>query len=216
MVRLSRYGNLQKYRNPNPLQRYLLRRFLARVQALVGPLQNRSVLDVGCAEGFVLRALQQKMPHSGPLVGIDVDGAALRRGREWHPGISFCQGNALALPFPDHSFDLVLCLEVLEHLERPRQALREIARVARYQVLISVPHEPFFRLANLLRGKHLKRMGDDPEHLHHWGMAGFRRLLQERFLIQALSCPFPWLLALVTPQDDARAGRYAPEGTTPR
>lgn len=206
---MNRYGNLQKYRNPNPLQRYLLRRFLARVKALAGPLQNRSVLDIGCAEGFVLRALQQ-MPHSGPFVGIDIDWTALQRGKEWHPGISFCQGSAFALPFPDHTFDLVLCLEVLEHLDVPQQALYEIARVARHQALISVPHEPFFRLANLMRGKHLRRMGDDPEHVHHWSMTGFRRLLQEHFCIQALACPFPWLLALVTHRADAPEGGYAP------
>lgn len=196
MNRPASYGNLQKYRNPNPLQRYLLQQFLTRVRAMAGPLQGQAVLDIGCAEGFVLHDLTRQ-PHENPLVGVDMDLPALQRGQEWHPDISFCRGNALALPFPDGAFDLVLCLEVLEHLATPQQALREIERVTRHRALISVPHEPFFRLANLARGKHLRRLGNDPEHVNHWGAAGFRRLLEERFHVRELGRPFPWLLALV-------------------
>ena len=193
---VERHGNLQKYRNPNPIQRYLLGRFLDGVATLAGQAGGRTLLDVGCAEGFVLKKIEQQGSWKG-LIGLDLDAEALARGRDWHPGLHFCQGEALALPFPDRSFDLILLLEVLEHLPNPSEALREIERVTRRWALISVPHEPFFRLANLLRGKHLRRLGDDPEHVQHWGERGFRRLLQQHFRVRRSQRPFPWLLALV-------------------
>ena len=52
------------------------------------------------------------------------------------------------LPFDDNSFDIVACLDVLEHLDNPHQALQELMRVAKYSVFISLPnmHHIIFRL----------------------------------------------------------------------
>lgn len=51
-------GNWQKYRNPNPLQRVLIRRFLRTVGCLVEATGSQTLADIGCAEGFVIRYLQ--------------------------------------------------------------------------------------------------------------------------------------------------------------
>jgi ubiquinone/menaquinone biosynthesis C-methylase UbiE len=53
--------------------------------------------------------------------------------------ISFAVGDAYRLPFADRSFDTVTLLEVLEHLERPSDAVSEAVRVARERVIITVP-----------------------------------------------------------------------------
>jgi ubiquinone/menaquinone biosynthesis C-methylase UbiE len=52
--------------------------------------------------------------------------------------------SVLSLPFAARSFDTVTCLEVLEHLDDPSAAVRELARVARRAVVVSVPFEPYF------------------------------------------------------------------------
>lgn len=130
-----------------------------------------SVLDVGCGEGFVTARLP-----GGRVVGVDPDARALEAAARRVPAGEFHRAAVTALPFDDGAFDLVVCTQVLEHLEDPAAALRELRRVARGAVLVTVPHEPWFRLGNLARGRHLSRLGSTPGHLHTWTGRGFRRL----------------------------------------
>ena len=92
------------------------------------------------------------------LTGCDVSDVALEIASQTPiRGRRFVVGSIVDLPFPDRSFDVVGCFEVLEHLpgDLPRRALSELARVARRAVVLSVPHEPVFCLANAARGKNL-------------------------------------------------------------
>ena len=86
--------------------------------------------------------------------------------------------------------------EVLEHVERPGQALREIARVSKHYSLISVPREPIWRLLNIIRMSYLKSLGNTPGHIQHWTTREFKNLLEEQFNIVAFRSPFPWNMAL--------------------
>lgn len=85
---------------------------------------------------------------------------------------------------------------MLEHLVKPELALQEIRRVTRGYTLVSVPHEPWFRALNALRGKHLRRWGNDPEHFQTWGMSEFSALVDSEFELVAMDTSFPWLIAL--------------------
>ena len=195
---MTDYGNWQKYQNPNPVQRALLGRFLRRLAALFRPLNPTTVLDVGCGEGFVAAALQAQVVGAPPrFVGLDRDVDALRRAATMAPTLLRCQADADALPFADDAFELGVCTEVLEHLSDPTRALVELRRVCPSGALLSVPHEPGFRLANLMRGKHVRRWGNDPEHVNHWSAQGFRRFLEPHGRVVSLVSSFPWLLAYV-------------------
>ncbi len=190
------YGNWQKYANPNPLQRFLVSRFLRAVECLVEQSGASTLADIGCAEGFAIRHLQTSRPALD-CVGIDIDTDALERGRLVNPGIPLYPASIYSIPYKSGAFDLVLCLEVLEHLDQPERALEELMRITRRHCLLSVPHEPFFRLANLLRGKSIARLGDDIDHVNHWGRASFTRFLQASGLIvSSVKMSFPWLIAL--------------------
>ena len=189
-------GNYRKHTSANPLQRWLIDRFHREVLGAVLASGASSALEVGCGEGFVLRYLRDRVGYI-QLEGVDLDPSAVAAARRLVPGLPVQVGDVYRLPYPDGAFDLVLCLEVLEHLEDPRAALGEIRRVTRRLALLSVPHEPWFRLANLLRGKNLRAWGDDPEHRQHWGRAGFADLAAEAFTPRRLSTSFPWLIALV-------------------
>ncbi len=189
------HGNYQKYMHPNPLQQRLIRSFLHAVAELVKQTGVRTALDVGCAEGFVSQHIRRNVPGV-TLFGFDVDVEALARGRVLHPGLRMTVGNALALPVADKGVDMVICTEVLEHIPRPTQALAELVRVARAYLLLSVPWEPWFRLANLARLKNVSRLGDDPEHVNHWTGRGFRRFLAGHVDVLEHHITFPWQIVL--------------------
>jgi 2-polyprenyl-3-methyl-5-hydroxy-6-metoxy-1,4-benzoquinol methylase len=110
------------------------------------------------------------------------------------------QQSVYQLAFPDRAFGLVLCLEVLEHLDEPGVALAELARVSRRDLVLSVPHEPWFRAGSLLRGKHLARLGNHPEHLQQWDRRSFAAFLTERVEVVNVGSAFPWLIAHCRPR----------------
>lgn len=187
-------GNFQKYQNKNRLHRYLLRVFLDEVCKFVERTRCETVLDVGCAEGFVLNELFQR-GVAARLIGIDVDAAAIARGKQLFPHLDLRHGDGLQIDAIDGSYDLVLALEILEHLNEPELLLAELRRVSRRHCIVSVPHEPWFCLANLARLKNVSRWGNDIEHLNHWNPRVFPKFLEANDLkILDHRLPFPWML----------------------
>jgi SAM-dependent methyltransferase len=192
----GRFGNLQKYLNPNPVQQWLLRRFHRCILGLVRSTGAQRILDVGCGEGFTMRELRGDGVQA-KMVGVDLSLGALAWNQARRMGRSpLGVADVHHLPFPDNSFDLVLCLEVLEHLPDSGVGLRELLRLSREHVLVSVPHEPFFRGANLLRGKHVSALGNDPEHMHNYSGRAFRCLVADQAQVVWHGYSFPWQIAL--------------------
>lgn len=187
--------NFRKHTSKNPLQRFLIGRFSSALLEELQDLHPDSILDVGCGEGFML----EKVRVAGiarALEGVDVRSDAVEIGRALHPELTLRQGSIYALPYPDASFDVVVCSEVLEHLERPEEALTELIRVAKRYCVISVPNEPFFQTANFLRGKNLSRWGNDIEHIQHWTKMGITSLLEKYCRVRRVRNPFPWTLVV--------------------
>ena len=194
-------SNYRKHTASNPVQRALIDRFHRMIEAEIRALSPGTFLDAGCGEGFVAQRLLASLPGLC-LQGCDLSTEALAIARDVNPGAKFVEGSVLALPFPDDSFDVVGCFEVLEHLpaDSPRRALAEFARVARQAVVLSVPHEPFFCLANLARGKNLsvRPRGSDPDHKQFWSRAAFGALVGERLTVRKLESSFPWTICVAT------------------
>lgn len=98
----------------------------------------RTVLDVGCAKGFMLRDLHLLHPHL-QVVGVDVSRYALNNA---HPDVSgfLVEASADALPFQDASFDLVLSINTIHNLayDGVAAALSEIRRVSRKDSFVMV------------------------------------------------------------------------------
>jgi ubiquinone/menaquinone biosynthesis C-methylase UbiE len=196
-------SNYRKHTAANPIQRGLIDRFHRKIVAEVVALSPESFLDAGCGEGFVARRIIDATPGID-LTGCDVSEYALEIAAGANPEARFVAGSVVDLPFPERSFDVVGCFEVLEHLpgELPRHALSEIARVAGRAVVLSVPHEPLFCLANAVRGKNLdvRPRGSDPDHKQFWSSSAFGALVAERFVIQKLYGSFPWTICVATTQ----------------
>jgi hypothetical protein len=72
-----------------------------------------------------------------------------------------------------------------------------MARVASRWLLVSVPHEPLWRMLNVARGAYLRQLGNTPGHLNHWTQRGFVALLGRYGQIVQTRSPFPWTMLLV-------------------
>jgi len=184
-----------KYRSKNPFQQLLIRRFFERCASLISKLEINSVLEVGCGEGFFLEQLHNRFPHLG-LKGSDIDQLAIEYGMQRLPQFKFQIDDVYQLKEDSASFDLVIASEVLEHLDKPEEALKEINRVSRLHVLLTVPNEPIFQLCNLARMKYLKGLGNHPEHVQRWSKSAFKRLISSFFRITSFQTSFPWTIAL--------------------
>ena len=103
-----------------------------------GLTSKSSVLDVGCGKGFMLHDLAQSFPGI-TVRGIDISSYAIENAIEdMKPFVQV--GNAVKLPFPDKSFDVVISITTVHNLERKEcaMALQEIERVSRGKSFITV------------------------------------------------------------------------------
>jgi 2-polyprenyl-3-methyl-5-hydroxy-6-metoxy-1,4-benzoquinol methylase len=187
------HGNKQKHENGNPLQRALIGNFHRQLCELVRQRNPSEILEIGCGEGYVLSALRQA-GVSCPLHGIDFSEAAIADAQRRVPDATFTVEDARTIAASGRKYDLVLMIEVLEHLPEPQRMLTVLDQLAKRHVVLSVPWEPFFRGLNLLRGKHVLALGNDPEHIQHWSRSGFNRFASERFDVRAAPLVFPWTL----------------------
>jgi ubiquinone/menaquinone biosynthesis C-methylase UbiE len=107
------------------------RQRVALALAFLDPQPADRILDCGCGMGFTLRVMNELSTCS--LVGLDRNPQAMTHSRRAlrSTRVRLVRGDALRLPFPDHAFDRVLIMEVLEHLPDDVGALREILRVLR-------------------------------------------------------------------------------------
>jgi SAM-dependent methyltransferase len=167
--------------------------FFAELRTIVEPLRPESVLDAGCGEGETIARLRDVLGDRVAAIDILEECVAFTSDRL--PFVDVRQASVYELPFEDASFDLVLSLEVLEHLDSPATALRELGRVARRDLVLSVPYEPYFRLGSLLRGKYLRQLGNHPEHVNHWNRRSFPALLGSHYEAVEIRVAFPWLIA---------------------
>ena len=91
------------------------------------------VLSVGCGPGVILNEVSELHP-SVRATGIDISAdrvkEAIQRNRE-NPHLKFVRGDAQAIPFPSHSFDLVYSRMLLQYLREKEKAVAEMARVCR-------------------------------------------------------------------------------------
>ncbi len=181
-----------KYASKNPVERKLMDGFFAALDSSLPRTAPTHILEVGVGEGEVTARLAARWPDA-TFCGVDLPDPEL--AANWD-GVGFSPlfGDIGRLPFADRTFDLVLAIEVLEHVPYPELALAELSRVARRDIVVSVPREPIWCAANLARGKYLKDLGNTPGHINHWSKKAFAQLVGRRFDVRAVHSPFPWTM----------------------
>ncbi|MGB9736310.1 MAG: class I SAM-dependent methyltransferase [bacterium] len=158
---------------------------------LVKRYAGLNILDVGCATGGYCIELKKSGYN---CIGVDINKEYVRIARK--NGINVCLIKD-EFPFKDNSFDTVLLFEIIEHLEEPGRLLKEAKRVAKKNILISVPNCEGFEA--------LRKYGLTYEHFLEMDHKNFftRDLLAallsrhfNNFIIKEVGSLFPLLLNL--------------------
>ena len=193
-------SNLEKYQCQHAFAKIRILRFYDTLSKLISSIKPRKIISLGCGEGFDIRNIcSRKGVEIEYYCGLDINMSSLEIGRKElnSPGFDAIMGDLYNLPCRLSKFDLILCLEVLEHLLFPEKALREIAQNANAYCVFSVPNEPLYRLARMLVfKKNIRQFGNHPEHMNHWSAIGFKRLLGRYFRVEKVETPFPWTIVL--------------------
>jgi ubiquinone/menaquinone biosynthesis C-methylase UbiE len=181
-----------KYATKNPIERRIMAGFFDALDRALPAERPEAVLEVGVGEAEVTRVVAERHPGI-TVAGIDLPDPELAGAWRDKP-VAGSFADIVSLPFTTDRFDLVLAIEVLEHVEDPDAALHEIARVARRDVVVSVPREPIWRAANLARGKYLSALGNTPGHIQHWNSKTFAAMVGRHLEIVDVQKPFPWTM----------------------
>jgi ubiquinone/menaquinone biosynthesis C-methylase UbiE len=96
---------------------------------LVAPQPGERVLDVACGTGVVARHAMSQVGARGRVVGLDLNPNMLAIARACAPAVEWREGNAIALPFAAHAFDVVVCQQGLQFFPDSGMALREGHRI---------------------------------------------------------------------------------------
>jgi SAM-dependent methyltransferase len=193
-------GNtFDKYGSTNPVVRRLMAGFERSLDELLGQAHPSSILDIGCGEGVLTERWAVRL-GDGRVVGVDLADPklAVHWRRRRRANLEFRELDVTAgLPYADGEFELVCATEVLEHVPGVDPVVAEMARVAARHLLVSVPHEPLWRLLNLARGAYLPALGNTPGHVNHWTRRAFVELFSGHGEVVAARAPFPWTQLLV-------------------
>jgi ubiquinone/menaquinone biosynthesis C-methylase UbiE len=135
------------------------RRALREIGGLTD-VRGLRVLDVGCGFGGALVAMAE---GGARCVGLDRNPSALelchRRLALHGAPASLVRGDAYAMPFGDGAFDVVLCMEVLEHVARRHLVIREMARVLRPAGVLYLSFPNLLSVTNVLKDPHYHLAG---------------------------------------------------------
>lgn len=199
--------NHAKWRHPNALYQRHLEMYLDRMYDYVQRTGARNILDAGCGEGIVYRAMRER-GYNGRWTGFDFSREAVDFARVAAPEAEWHHASAYEIPFPDGSFDLVFSSQVLEHLPEPHRPLREYARVSAGWLLLSVPLEPYFRtMEKILLWL---RLGGDPGHVNHWSPRRFREFAMQAGRLEAWDWTTVYQIALIKlPQNGKESAAQA-------
>jgi ubiquinone/menaquinone biosynthesis C-methylase UbiE len=162
------------------------------------------VLDVGCGDGSLALDLSERT--QAKIFAAELTWKRVTRAKQRVRGLQAVQTSIYELPYADNSFPLVTCTDLLEHLDDPERAMRELVRVSSRNVLVTVPYK--INIEKTLCphcGKDYFLYG----HQHSFGREGIDKLAQQagarvtRFdhLIPMFECrrykwfpPLKWLL----------------------
>ena len=194
----------EKYTESGKVGGVLVDNYFKSVQRLISyipqnELENTQVLEVGCGPGFSTQRLLNLLPRSVKLSASDVEEENVQDTlKKVGERAKVSVEDVYNLEREDSSLDLIFVLEVMEHLEQPEDALKELKRVCKKYMILGVPNEPIWRILNMARMKYLKDLGNTPGHVQHWNMSSFKKLLESNgFKVLKTQSPLPWSLVLV-------------------
>jgi SAM-dependent methyltransferase len=126
-----------------PEENYWFRRHEAAYLFAAPLVEARSVLEVGCGEGYGTAALARSARR---ILGVDYDALTVAHAAATYPQAHFVRANLAALPVPSESVDVVATLQVIEHVWNHGEFVRECLRALRRggRLLVTTPNRLTF------------------------------------------------------------------------
>ncbi len=135
----------------------------------------KTILDVGCGQGFICRPITRSKKFF--TVGAEVFEADIRvaKGSSAHNDYALC--DARYLPFKRKSFDVIICISVLEHVDKEEglKLLKDMEEVAVKKVILSTP-VGFLPTGSQIGSRHLDYHNPHQEHRAGWQADELRAL----------------------------------------
>jgi SAM-dependent methyltransferase len=188
-------GSGNKYNTKNPIGRYLLQGFDRAILSLIVKAKPKSVLEIGCGECHVTNLILGTDVSRVLATDISNELISENAARFKDLRVTFKVQDLMRLSLQDE-FDLVVCTEVLEHLDDPERAIDILHSIKIRNYLFSVPCEPVWRIMNMVRGAYWSELGNSPGHLNNFSRKGFLKLLERKFVLTELRTPLPWTIVL--------------------
>jgi len=193
-----------KYAGSNPISVGLLNRYFDAVQklttsAVAARPELSSALEIGCGEGHSTARLRGILAPNVAFEASEYVPNQVAVAQANNPGLTITNDDVYDIQREDQSFDLVYLLEVLEHLDEPRAALGEIARILKPEgsLILGVPREPLWRVLNMSRLRYLRHWGNTPGHLQHWSSSSITEFVESKFgPVVEVTRPIPWTILL--------------------
>ena len=174
MIKENKFGG-ERLESKSNLSKNNLLEHLVRYNLLPGG--DVVVLDIGCGAGHGSNMLAKKYKK---VYGVDISDDAIKYAKEnWNSrNIDFKVGSALAIPFPDNTFDTIAAFEVFEHLNDWRKFLSEIKRVLKPGgcVYISTPNKTLYSPGT--------KKPINPHHVFEMTIVEFKNALSDFFTIE--------------------------------
>lgn len=193
-------GNyFNKYQNNGRIINYIMNSYFKNFSHLIDSVEYSKVYEAGCGEGFISQYVYNKNKDTKEMLQVyasDISENVIKKARKAYPYIQFYVNSIYDIKENNNSFDLAIASEVLEHLDEPEKALSEVFRISKKYILISVPNEPIWCIANFARVKYIRRMGNTPGHINHYTKGEIIKLLYNYGNILEVRNPFPWTMVL--------------------
>jgi len=192
-------GNtFDKYGSRNPIVRLMMQGYENSLNELINVVNPSDIHEVGCGEGYWTMKLSEKGLN---IRGSDfsktvIEMAQLNAKERNLPQLRFLTRNIYNLDPSTDSANLVICNQVLEHLDKPEEALLSLKQITNPNLIVCVPREPLWRALNMARGKYWNKMGNTPGHVQNWSTTAFTSLLIKHFTIVQVKTPVPWTMVL--------------------
>lgn len=161
---------------------------------------EKKIFEAGCGEGQLIGVLHGQ---GFDVSGMDLEESNVRQAKNNFRSIGgddvpITVGNLYDLKPTVECVQgrMLICCEVLEHVQDPQKALEIISACTNEYFIVSVPNEPLWCILHFLCGKNLKHFGNTPGHINHWTKSGFRKLVSQYGEILEVRMPMPWTMIL--------------------
>ena len=205
ILKATRAETAKKYHSGSAAKNRLIQNYFFSLLELAQETNATDIFEIGCGEGQVSAVL---MDAGYAVRGCDIDAQDVSNAcksiyEELGVDVSdrFRVESVYDLDAQSDRADLIVCCEVLEHLEHPERALEKIASLASPYFIIAVPREPLWCVMNLCMLRNLKTFGNTPGHVNHWSKRKLVALAKSYGEVLAVRTPFPFIMLLCKAKD---------------